>query len=241
MVEEGYASETVSRYEVLGDTVVAGRRGWVIASVNDLIIESSSPDPEASLQIDSRMEGVERERFVVGQEPVILISRQREATLDGILHVEQAAETADLPQQYRYTSTIDLLPPNPAGADSARVWAAAHAYLDAMPVEKLMKDMAVAMVEQFPPSQRQDAAAMFDMIDIAEMEEVMLQAMTRHFTVREIEVMTAFYGSPEGQSIMEKMPAYMADFMPYVQAEVMKSIEATIRSQQSRPGIGLGQ
>jgi hypothetical protein len=49
--------------------------------------------------------------------------------------------------------------------------------------------------------------------------------MVRHFTVRELNALTDFYGSPEGRSAMKKFGAYMADVMPAIQQEMARAIQ----------------
>ena len=54
-------------------------------------------------------------------------------------------------------------------------------------------------------------------------------ALARNFTLAEIQAMTDFYGSPEGQAIMSKMGVYMAQLMPVIQRETLRAAEESRR------------
>jgi len=49
--------------------------------------------------------------------------------------------------------------------------------------------------------------------------------MVRHFTVRELNALADFYGSPEGRSVMNKFGSYMADITPALQQEMLRAIK----------------
>ena len=52
--------------------------------------------------------------------------------------------------------------------------------------------------------------------------------MAKHFTTEELNALAEFYGSPQGQSIMNKFGAYMADTQIIIIQEIstaMKNIQ----------------
>ncbi len=48
------------------------------------------------------------------------------------------------------------------------------------------------------------------------------EGLVRHFTAAELTALAHFYGTPEGQSIMNKMGPYMADVLPELQRHLFK-------------------
>ena len=48
--------------------------------------------------------------------------------------------------------------------------------------------------------------------------------------------MAAFYGSAEGQAVLAKYPAYLAEVMPAIVAEVRRTINEVQSEQQSKRG-----
>ena len=54
--------------------------------------------------------------------------------------------------------------------------------------------------------------------------QIILKALVKHFTVNEIKAMTAFYSSPEGKSIRQKMMPIWAEVMPQVNQELAKAL-----------------
>lgn len=65
-----------------------------------------------------------------------------------------------------------------------------------------------------------------------ELTRMVIDGMADNFTVGEIEALIAFYGSPEGVSVMRKMQPYMqqvmANFMPLIQARQQEFLPALI-------------
>jgi hypothetical protein len=108
---------------------------------------------------------------------------------------------------------------------------AAEEYLRVVPPEDLMRDTAAKVGETMPASVRQSfVQAMTEDIDVAQLKDAIVKSMVRHFTVGEINALTAFYGSAEGKSVMKKFGLYMADVMPVIQAETNR---AMARAKQS--------
>ena len=114
-----------------------------------------------------------------------------------------------------------------AQAQDAERMAAAQKYLETPTVQKMMDDMlspqfVSAMLQQMQMAanvtddQRDKLAKIlseeFDKIR-PEMERIMLESTAAHFTVKEIEALTAFYNSEEGAAIAQKMQPYMGQAM----------------------------
>jgi len=69
-----------------------------------------------------------------------------------------------------------------------------------------------------------------------ELTKVSLQALVRNFNTKELNAMAAFYGSAEGQAVLAKYPAYLAEVMPAIVAEVRRTINEVQSEQQSKRG-----
>lgn len=109
--------------------------------------------------------------------------------------------------------------------------AAAKRYLAAVPVKSLFNDLGEQMARTAPPDQREMILKVFTQyIDADAMTKCMLEVMVRHFTADELQAMAQFYGSDVGKSVMKKFGAYMADAMPFIQAEMMK-VDARVRAE----------
>jgi uncharacterized protein len=65
-------------------------------------------------------------------------------------------------------------------------------------------------------------------------KKVALSALIKNFTTKELDAMTAFYGSPEGRSVIAKYPNYLADVMPAITAQVQR---AKAEAEAQRQGI----
>jgi hypothetical protein len=65
------------------------------------------------------------------------------------------------------------------------------------------------------------------------MKAVMTNALVTNFTAKELDALTAFYSSPEGKSIMTKMPVYMAQIMPYVQSTALKAVMSYMQQKKT--------
>ncbi len=56
--------------------------------------------------------------------------------------------------------------------------------------------------------------------------------MSRHFTVAELTALDNFYHSPEGQSVMQKMPLVMGEMLPFAQQMIIDAIRRTPRDKR---------
>lgn len=105
--------------------------------------------------------------------------------------------------------------------------AQAEKYLQVNSFESMISDSIDEMAKQVPEESRQKFVdGMKKSIQVDNLKSVAIESMTKHFTVKELEALTAFYGSPEGKSVMKKFGSYMADVMPIIQQQVMQAIQA---------------
>ena len=125
-------------------------------------------------------------------------------------------------------ATAEDLPDTPANR-----YLAAEAYLKVSPLDPMVEETTKELLKVFPPEQhdliRESMKQTMDRIDL---EELTINALVKHFTVKEINAMTVFYGSPEGQSILRKFPAYTKEIMPAILGvipEVVKAVEEKMR------------
>jgi hypothetical protein len=104
--------------------------------------------------------------------------------------------------------------------------AAAKRYLQAVPPAEMVADTVDRVAAQLPEERREEfKKALSKVVSSERIEALTLQAVTKHFTVKEINALAAFYGSPEGRSITKKFGDYMADVMPAIQEELAGAME----------------
>ena len=103
---------------------------------------------------------------------------------------------------------------------------AALKYLAAVPVESVVDDMVEALARQIPAERREEFVRLMKKITRLETLKVLtVDGIAKHFTVAEIDAMTKFYGSAEGQAIVKKLGLYMGDVLPAIQAEVFRALQ----------------
>jgi len=116
--------------------------------------------------------------------------------------------------------------------------AAADRYLAAVtPLEQMVEEMGDAMAATGAlPSEKigELLQEMFARVDMEYLEEGMRRAMVKHFTVVEINAMTDFYTTPEGQAVLNKFGPYMADAMKVIQPEIMRATQEVMREHLQR-------
>lgn len=119
---------------------------------------------------------------------------------------------------------------------------AARAYESATPVAKMMDDM-IAEIKKNPAiaGDSEILGIMYDAFDQDALRENVIQSMAKHFTVAELNALSEFYSTPEGQSILKKMAPYMSDVMPLIQAEVFKGIAAVQKAQADKAAAAAKQ
>lgn len=115
-----------------------------------------------------------------------------------------------------------LLPPAAGADDGAERLAAARAYIEATGGFAVQLAVTIeALATQLPEEHQAPFAAFMEQaLDPAEIENLAVDGMARHFTAAEIEALADFYGSQPGRSIAAKFPAFFAEAMAEVRALV---------------------
>jgi hypothetical protein len=112
-------------------------------------------------------------------------------------------------------------PPRAVADPPANRLEAARRYLKAVPPLELVKETVDQLAQKVPEDRREEfRKVLAQMVHSEHIEKITLDAIVKHFTVKEINALAAFYGSPEGRSISKKFNAYMADVMPAIQQEL---------------------
>ena len=103
---------------------------------------------------------------------------------------------------------------------------AAERYTKVFNLPKMMNET-VAQIALSVPEDRRDEFIEFmsKTLDMEKLEGLMMDSMVQHFTANELNALANFYGSPEGVSIVEKMPSYMASTMPMIQSEILRTAQ----------------
>lgn len=102
---------------------------------------------------------------------------------------------------------------------------AAEKYAVVANAQKMLDDTFVALSQKIPEEERAPFLELSKKhVRTKALESLMVAAMIKNFTTQELEALAAFYGSPEGQSVLAKFPTYMADILPLVQAEVGRAV-----------------
>lgn len=121
-------------------------------------------------------------------------------------------------------SPVASLADDPADTPERRI-EAAKTYLALVPVERMADRVAgnvlLLISEEKRGLFRQGVS---EGLAAANIENIMVKIVARHFTAAEIEAMTAFYGSAEGQAIERKLKGYMADISLHVIPIIQKSV-----------------
>jgi hypothetical protein len=125
---------------------------------------------------------------------------------------------------------LALVVSTPAGAQSSDTTAARHVaaqrYVSAVPIEPVLDDMIATLSKQIPSDRREEfVTRVRKLVPVDAIQAQTIEALSRHFTVDEIDALTRFWGSPEGRAIMGKMGAYMGEVMPQIQREMLRAQE----------------
>jgi hypothetical protein len=111
----------------------------------------------------------------------------------------------------------------------------AKRYLTVAPPGELMRGAADIAVKSFP---EQDRKIFLDVMYSKSLEETLyrfeLDSMVKKFTLKELQALVTYYGSPEGKSAQEKLGSLMMELMGQMQQEVKKAMEVT-KKQQPNP------
>jgi hypothetical protein len=119
------------------------------------------------------------------------------------------------------TGQVKSLPDNPENRT-----AAAERYMKAMPPKEMLQSLAARIAPNLP---EKDRSAFMEVMNSPDLEKtasrITKEALVKNFTVGELDAMTAFYGSPEGQSASKKFGTHMMGIMPQIQQEVKKAMD----------------
>lgn len=112
---------------------------------------------------------------------------------------------------------------------------AATAYEKAVPVD----DMINSMLDEMKKNPQialtaDDVEIIRSSYDVDELRSRLISGMAKHFTVGELNALNDFYSKPEGRSVMRKMPAYMNDFMPYIQEQMIKGVKLAMQKRAAQ-------
>ena len=102
---------------------------------------------------------------------------------------------------------------------------AAKTYIRLVPVER-MSDNVARNIMLLVPEEKRDLfrQGVSEGLVKANIEDIMVKIVAKHFNAAEIDAMTAFYGSPEGLAIQRKLPGYTADISLHVIPIIQKSV-----------------
>jgi len=119
------------------------------------------------------------------------------------------------------TGQVKSLPDNPENRT-----AAAERYLKAMPPKEMLQGLATRVAPNLPEKERKAFLEVMNSPDLEKaVSRITMEGLVKNFTVGELNAMTAFYGSPEGQSASKKFGPYMGGIMPQIQQEVKKAMD----------------
>lgn len=85
------------------------------------------------------------------------------------------------------------------------------------PAKQQIEDAVNTAANRLPAAAREDfRAQMMRSIDIAALEKHSVEVMAETFTKAELEKMVGYFGTPEAQSIAQKMAIYQSIMMPVI-------------------------
>lgn len=103
---------------------------------------------------------------------------------------------------------------------------AAKRYSKVVPMSKLVEDGIREMAQRIQPEKRDDFITNMKGVMRADiLEKIALDSMVKIFTAEELNALADFYGSVLGKSIMNKFGKYMAEVMPVLQQEMIRSLQ----------------
>jgi hypothetical protein len=128
------------------------------------------------------------------------------------------------------TGQVKSLPDNPENRT-----AAAERYLKAMPPKDMLQGLASKVSPNLPEKDRKDFLEVMNSADLEKtVSRITMEGLVKNFTVGELNAMTTFYGSPEGQGASKKFGPYMMGIMPQIQQEVKKAMDARPKEPEAK-------
>lgn len=109
--------------------------------------------------------------------------------------------------------------------ESASQLEAAKRYAKIASVTGILQEAVNSLAKQVPADQR-DAfmSSMFENIDVKRLERMMIEGLNKHFTLKELNALADFYGTPEGKKILRKLGTVMSELQPEIQKEIMNAL-----------------
>ncbi len=101
---------------------------------------------------------------------------------------------------------------------------AAERYMTVVSMENMMSDVITQSAKNIPEQQRSrfiNLMTQYVRLDVLKRQA--LSSMIKHFSVKELNALADFYGSPEGQSAVKKLGVFMADVTPLIQQEIFRA------------------
>jgi hypothetical protein len=113
-----------------------------------------------------------------------------------------------------------------ADSEASRT-AEARAYLKNMDLRAVVNELADQHAANWPDQSRDSFRAFVGReVRWSALEEGFVQALAKNFTAAEIRALTEFQNSAAGRALLKKLPAYQAEVMPPLQAEVQRVLTA---------------
>ncbi|BDW94638.1 hypothetical protein MACH10_03230 [Thalassospira tepidiphila] len=123
-----------------------------------------------------------------------------------------------------FLTVVALSNPAVAQDTSEAKLEAAERYAKIFNLPQMMNETVGQIALTVPENKRQEFIKfMSQALDMQKLESLIVTSMTEHFTTNELNALADFYGSPEGVSIVKKMPVYMASTMPRIQSAVIQA------------------
>lgn len=120
---------------------------------------------------------------------------------------------------------LAFLAQTPVPADTSETRrAAAEEFLTVVPVTEEVGRIIQEISEHLPLEKRNAfVTLMSQRVDMTYMKAVMLDALVADLSVAELRSAAAFYASPEGSAIREKLPRVIDHVMPLIQKELAET------------------
>jgi hypothetical protein len=97
-------------YKVVRDSVVSGRRVWIVSANVEQKLRNEGPGPQPGITAVSTLAGSDTGVFYIDKSQGYMVGRHRTGTLTGEIRYEGLPQAVVLPQTMTYTSSIEFLP-----------------------------------------------------------------------------------------------------------------------------------